>query len=444
MRMFQKRLLFWFIIALSFIFLYLDLPSVPLNINLGFITIKQTLKHPEIDFSLGNFRLKRDLEPKLGLDLQGGTHLVLSADMKDIPSENRDNALESAKNVIERRVNFFGVSEPLVQSAKVGDDFRVIVELAGVSDVNQAKDLVGQTAKLEFRQMIEATPSAAPNLENTGSTGLTGKDLKSASAQYSGGGGTPSSEPVVAFKMTTEGSGKFADLTRKLEGKPLAIFLDDRLVTAPIVREPITGGEGIISGGFNIQEAKKLAIQLNAGALPVPVKIVEERTVGATLGSESVSKSIVAGVIGLITVSLFMTAFYGRFGVIATVALLIYTLLNISLYKLIPVTLTLAGIAGFILSVGMAVDANILIFERVKEELRSGQRLTIALEVGFKRAWSSIRDSNVSSLITSSILYWQGSGLVKGFALTLAIGILTSMLTSIVVTRTFLRVFKGE
>lgn len=444
MRMFKKRLLLWSIIALSLLFLYLDLPSVPLNINLGLITIKQTLKHPEIDFSLGSFRFKRDLEPKLGLDLQGGTHLVLSADMKDVPPENRDNALESAKNVIERRVNFFGVSEPLVQSAKVGGDFRVIVELAGVSDVNQAKDLIGQTAKLEFRQMKEATPSAAPNLENTEPTGLTGKALKSASAQYSGGGEDPSSQPVVAFKMTAEGTGKFADLTRKLEGKPLAIFLDDRIVTAPIVREPITGGEGIISGSFSIQEAKKLAIQLNAGALPVPVKIVEERTVGATLGSESVYRSIVAGIIGLITVGGFMMAFYGRFGAIALLALLIYTLLNVSLYKLIPVTLTLAGIAGFILSVGMAVDANILIFERVKEELRGGQRLAIALEVGFKRAWSSIRDSNVSSLITSGILYWQGSGLVKGFALTLAIGILTSMFTSIVVTRTFLRVFRRE
>lgn len=441
MKLFKKRLLFWLVILLSIASLYIDIPQVPLKLDLGPLKLNSTIMHPEIDWTLGSFRLKRNLEPKLGLDLKGGTHLVLSADMKEIKQEDRDNALEAAKDVIERRVNFYGVSEPLVQSAKVGEDHRIIIELAGISDVGQAKELIGQTAKLEFREYKDATPSAAPNLDNTKSTGLTGKDLKSASAQYSGAGG---SEPVVAFKMTGEGATKFAELTKRLEGKALAIFLDDRSVTAPIVREPITGGEGIISGGFNIQEAKKLAIQLNAGALPVPVKIVEERTVGATLGSESINKSLVGGIIGFFTVSLFMILFYGWFGVIAVAALIIYALVNIALYKLIPITLTLAGIAGFILSIGMAVDANILIFERAREELRNDQRLPIALEVGFKRAWTSIRDSNISSLITSGILYWQGTGLVKGFALTLALGILTSMFTAIVVSRTFLKTFLGN
>ena len=442
MKFFKKRFLFWIIIILALTSSYLALPPTPINLNLGGVQINTLLTPPEINWKLGNFNFKRDMRLKLGLDLQGGTHVVLSTDMKDIPADRQSSALESAKEVIERRINFFGVSEPLIQTSKVGDEYRIIVELAGVTDVNQAKDLIGQTAKLDFRELKDENIYSLPTLENTNPTGLTGSDLKSASVQYSGEG----SQPVVAFETTSAGATKMAEVTRKLIGKPLAIFLDDTSISnpPPTVQQEISGGSGVISGNFNVERAKSLANQLNAGALPVPVSVIEERTVGATLGAESVNRSIAAGIIGLICVSLFMILFYGIFGWIAVGALFIYTALNLALFKLVPITLTLSGIAGFILSVGMAVDANILTFERIREETRNGQRLPVALEVGFKRAWNSIRDSNISSLITCAILYWFGTGLVKGFAFTLALGIMTSMFTAIVITRTFLRVSRGQ
>lgn len=441
MKILRKRFLIWFIALITIISVYIDLPRQNLNINVGPLKVPIKIDHPEIDWMIGSIPFKRDLEPKLGLDLQGGTHLVLTADMKDIKQEDREKAIESARSVIERRVNFYGVSEPVVQTSKVGEEYRIVVELAGVTDVNQAKDLVGQTARLEFRKLKDASESAsvASTVENTDSTGITGKDLKSADPAFGQGG----EGPQISFKMTPEGATKLATVSKDLEGKKMPIFLDDKLLMDPVVREPIVNGEGRITGSFSTNDAKKIAIQLNAGALPVPVKISTEKTVGASLGQDSVNRSLLAGLIGMSTVSVFMILFYGWFGVVAVVALIIYTLINISLFKLIPVTLTLAGIAGFILSVGMAVDANILTFERIREERRNGQRLPIALEVGFKRAWTSIRDSNISSLITAAILYWFGTGTVRGFALTLALGIITSMFTALVISRTILRAFRG-
>jgi preprotein translocase subunit SecD len=356
--------------------------------------------------------------------------------------------LDSAKEVIDRRVNLFGVSEPLVQSSKVGNDYRVIVELPGIKDVNQAKELVGKTAQLQFREYkdpnLAASSSAIPTIDNTKETGVTGKDLKSSHLDYSNSSSGGAGQPVVNFSLTDEGAKKFGDLTTRLINKPLAVFLDDQLVTAPIVQSPITTGTGVISGNFTVDSAKKLAVQLNAGALPVSIKVVEERTVGASLGQESIAKSLLAGGIGLVIVSFFMIAYYGLPGVLATIALLFYTLYTLALFKLIPVTLTLAGIAGFILSIGMAVDANVLIFERMREEERSGKSRSNSIEIGFARAWSSIRDSNVSSLITAGILYWFGTGSVRGFALTLALGILVSMFTAITLTRNLLRIFYHE
>lgn len=405
-----------------------------------------------IDTRVFGVHVKKDFKTHLGLDLAGGTQLSLEADMQAIPASDRNESLEAAKQVIERRINFFGVSEPVIQSAVSGETYRIIVELPGVTDTDEAIALIGQTAKLEFRELTEnegATESAfvLPTLSNTQSVGITGRDLKKSTLQFNNETG----EPEVGIAFTADGAKKFADVTRRLVGKPLAIFLDDVVVTAPQVKTEISDGEAVITGSFTVDSAKQLAIQLNAGALPVPVKIVEKRTIGATLGAQSVEKSIRAGTIGLGLVIAFMIAQYGWLGVLADFALILYGLITLALYRLIPVTLTLPGIAGFILSIGMAVDSNILIFSRYKEELRRGKPWQIAMELGFGKAWDSIRDANFTTIITSIILFNPGnwsflptSGLVRGFATTLFLGVVTSLFTGIVATRTFIRVlYKG-
>lgn len=421
-----QRVVLWTIIILTILALWIDLPPIK-----------------EIPAAMGAFPLK------LGLDLQGGTQLVLETQMEGIDSQNRDSALESAKEVIERRVNLFGVSEALVQTSKTGTERRILVELPGLKDASSAANLVGKTAELDFRELpatlsaeeIEATESGVPMIFLAKPTGLTGADLKKAQVIF--GSGTKAG-PEVSIEFTSEGAKKFAEITKRNVGKPLAIFLDDQPISAPTVQQEILGGNAVITGQFTTSEAKNLAIQLNAGALPVPIKIIEQRSIGPTLGQESVNKSLVAGIIGLVVVVVYMGVYYGLLGLVANGALIIYTLLVLAIFKtglfiLPPITLTLAGIAGFILSVGMAVDADILIFERMKEEIRWGKSKTLALELGFKRAWSSIWASNVSSLMTAAILYGMGTSLVKGFAITLAIGVMVSMFTAIVVTRTFLR-----
>lgn len=393
----------------------------------------------EVSSLAGNFPIK------LGLDLQGGVQLVLETKMDAIPSDDRDVALESAKEVIERRVNLFGVSEAIVQTSKIGNQRRILVDLPGIKDASEAANLVGKTAQLEFRELA-ATPSA----EASGSgvvdvpTGLTGADLKKAQVVFSQGGGK--SGPQVSIEFNPEGATKFAEITKRNIGKPLAIFLDNQFVSAPTVQQEILGGNAVISGNFSTEEAKNLSIQLNAGALPVPIEIIEQRLIGPSLGAESVKASIIAGAIGLLTVILYMAFYYGVLGIIADIALMIYTLFVLAIFQtglflIPPITLTLPGIAGFILSIGMAVDANILIFERMKEEIRWGKSRKQALDLGFNRAWVSIRDSNISSLITAGILYSMGTGLIKGFAITLAIGVLVSMFTAIFVTKTILRLF---
>lgn len=380
---------------------------------------------------------------KFGLDLSGGTQLVLDANMKDIASPDRASALESAKQVIERRVNFFGVTEPVVQTATNQTSYRIIVEMPGISDVNQAITLIGQTAQLEFREVVDPTSTVSATL----ATGITGKDLVRAQVTFD----TTTGAPQVAISFSSEGGKKFADVTKRLVGKPLAIFLDSIPITSPVVKQEITDGQAVINGQFTQEEAKTLALQLNAGALPVPVTIVQKETVGATLGASSVSKSITAGMVGLTIVALFMIAQYGWLGLFADMALIVYGLLTYAIFRAIPITLTLPGIAGFILSVGMAVDSNILIFERFKEEKRAGRPWKVAMELGFGKAWDSIRDANFTTLITCGILYnpgnWQflpSSGMVRGFAVTLGIGVLASLFTGIVVTRTFIRVMYKE
>lgn len=396
--------------------------------------------------------LHKRFQTHLGLDLSGGTHLALEANMKDIAAAQRGNALDSAKEIIERRVNLFGVSEPVVQSATTGDSYRIIVELPGVTDVDQAIALIGQTAQLEFREFTDekdATPGAfvIPMMTNTKSTGLGGRDLTRAFVGFS----TQTGEPEVSLEFSSAGGKKFGEITTRLIGKSLPIFLDDMPVTWPEVKTAITDGKAVITGRFTQEAAKTLALQLNAGALPVPVSVVEERVVGASLGAQSVARSIAAGLIGLAVVSVFMVAKYGWLGLMADMALLLYGLLNLAIYRWIPITLTLAGIAGFILSIGMAVDSNILIFERFREEKRRGLPWRIAMELGFGKAWDSIRDANFTTLITCAILFnpgnWQilpSSGLVRGFAVTLFIGVVTSLFTGIVATRTFIRVLYKE
>lgn len=391
-------------------------------------------------FTLGS----RAIEVKKGLDLQGGTHLVYGLDTSRLSAADADTAQKSVVEVIRRRVDAFGVSEPVIQAGDIGGTKTVVVELPGVTDVDQAKNLIGRTAQLSFWE--EGSDADCPLIISLAlgskcqQTSLTGAQLTRADADLqTSSTGVGGNEPVVTLTFTEEGNALFGDITARNIGKPVAIVLDDQPITAPIVQSEIRGGTAVITGVGDIRAARELAIQLNAGALPVPINVIEERTVGATLGSDAISRSIIAGTIGFLIIAALMIALYRFHGLLATLALIIYTLVTFAIFKLIPVTLTLAGISGFILSIGMAVDANILIFERMREELRAGRTMRLAIEEGFRRAWTSVRDSNMSSLITCAILFYFGTGLIRGFALTLAIGILVSMFTAITVTRTFLR-----
>lgn len=440
----------WLIALLTVFAMIVDLPqNFRLRFSVGPLKVDRLINAPSINIQLGSFIFRKDFTTRYGLDLSGGTHLVLEADMKNVALSDRKDAYDAAKNVIERRVNLYGLTEPIVQQAKSGDSSRIIVELPGVTNINQAVDLIGKTAQLDFREegtisakASEATISALMDILSMQKTGLTGKNLKKAQVDIN----TQSGKPEVVLEFDSEGAKLFENITSKNVGKPLGIFLDDQILSypPPIVQSTISGGLAVISGQFTTNYAKQLSIALNAGALPVPIKVIEQRNIGATLGQETIYKSMLAGGIGLLIVGVFMIVNYGLLGVVADAALIIYALLVFAIFKLSSITLTLAGIAGFILSIGMAVDANILIFERMKEEIRWGNDRLTALSLGFNRAFPSVRDSNISSLITCGILYWFGSGVVRGFAITLAIGILVSLFSAITVTRTFLRLIYRE
>lgn len=493
---------------------------------------------------------------RLGLDLKGGTHLIYEADTARLAVGEQADAVDGVRDVIERRVNALGVAEPVVQTNRRGEVWRVTVELAGIKDVNQAIKMIGETPILEFKEefgekqmtdeqkkemekynqsaekkaenvlklalksgadfaalakknsedpgsasqggdlgwfgqgmMVKPFEDAVKSLKNneitkqlvespfgyhiikkTGEretekdgqkmkefqashillktkkeadylpteqwkiTGLTGQQLSKARVEFDPNSGMP----TIALSFNDEGKKMFASVTERNVNKPVAIFLDGHLISSPVVREPIRDGQAVISGDFSIAEAKQLAQRLNAGALPVPINLVSQQTVGASLGDISLKQSLLAGLLGFAAVALFMILFYRLPGILAVVALILYVFVVLTIFKMIPVTLTLAGIAGFILSIGIAVDANILIFERTKEELRRGLSINQALNEGFSRAWLSIRDSNASTLITCAILMWFGTSVVKGFAITLSIGILTSMFSAIMVTRVLL------
>jgi len=380
----------------------------------------------------------------LGLDLLGGTHLLYQADLSKIDAPGKSDAMQGIRDVIERRVNFFGVAEPLVQIS--GQD-RLVVELAGIKDVNTAIQMIGETPFLEFKEQkpdFDVIVTAQQKGERLNedpfqSSGLNGTHLTRATVIFD----NQTYVPQVSLKLNNEGAKLFAEITKRNIGKTVGIYLDGAPISLPVVQNEIPNGEAVITGKFTAQEAKQLATRLNSGALPVPIKLISQQTIGATLGMESLAKSLKAGIWGLILVGLFMIAFYRLPGIIAVLALLVYILIVLSFYKLIPVTLTLAGISGFVLSLGMAVDANILIFSRMREELKLGKTLNQAIHEGFSRAWLSIRDGHITTLIGAVVLYIFTTSIVKGFALTLGIGVLTSLFTAIVISRAFLEWFTG-
>jgi preprotein translocase subunit SecD len=383
-----------------------------------------------------------------GLDLQGGVYLIYQLDTSGINNKDIKTASQSLVSAIERRINGLGVSEPSIQLASAGSNQTIIVELPGITNIQDAINSIGKTSQLKFKELdstANQTIKAGTVIQGGTTLGQTFKDTELTGAHLQLATVTTDNTngmPEVSLQFDGVGAKMFSDITKRNIGKPLAIYLDDQQIEAPTVQSEIDNGQAVINGGnMTVVSARQLALELNEGALPVPIKLIEQQNIGATLGSESVQKSLVAGLVGLILVGIFMIAYYKLPGLIAVVALFIYTLITLALFKLIPITLTLAGIAGFILSVGMAVDANILIFERTKEELAAGKSVGLAIEEGFKRAWSSIRDSNISSLITAAILYYCTTGIVRGFAVTLAIGIFISLFTAITISRTFLRLF---
>ena len=412
---------------------------------------------------------------KLGLDLAGGSHLVYEADVSKIDPMEVDNLMNVLRDVIERRVNVFGVSEPIVQvesSSFVTDERieRLVVELPGVSDVSEAVAEIGRTPLLEFKlydaemdaqqqatlQSLESLTESASGSAAIGNvringeeiseeppfadTGLTGRFFERAEAvlpQNTQGSGFNTS-PYLNITFTPEGSDLFAQITRDNVGQQLGIFLDGELLSAPVINEAITGGRAVVSGSFTPDEVRALAQNLNFGALPVPIELQSTQTIGASLGEEVLQKGLQAGVLGFSLVIAFMLLWYRLPGFVAGVALVSYITIMLALFQYIPVTLTAAGLAGFILSLGMAVDANVLVFERMKEEFAAGSGSRAAARDGFKRAWSAIRDGNITSLLSAIILFWFGTSLVKGFALVFGLGVIVSMFSALVVTRTLL------
>ncbi len=403
---------------------------------------------------------------KFGLDIAGGAHLVYEADVSKIDPLEVPELMDTLRIVIEKRINTFGVSEPIVyveSSSFVTTEQkqRLIVELPGVTDVDEAISEIGRTPLLEFKLIdtkaaaaqeevilaAGATTTIPAELEQTLATmaspyidtGLTGRYLESAQLEFTGGQtGQLSNEPVVSIRFTPEGGELFANITRDNVGEQLAIFLDGEMLSAPNINEAIVGGTAIISGGFKAEDARSLAQNLSLGALPVPIKLESTQTIGGALGEEALAAGVYAGVLGFVLLSIFMVLWYRLPGLVSVLALFIYVMLMLALFQLIPVVITAAGIAGLILSIGLAVDANVLIAERIKEELIAGKDVQHAISEGFARAWLAIRDSNIAHIIAACVLFWFGTSLIKGFALVFGLGVVVSMLSAITISRTFL------
>lgn len=425
-------------IALIFLgLIWVDLPE----------RIKTKYKIPsQINFNIFGLNVKKDFSTKLGLDLKGGSSLIFEADSSKVKREDLNDSLNSARDVIERRVNFFGVTEPQIQTVKTGDKYRLSVDLPGIGNYEEAIKLIGQTAQLTFRELPdEKVATTTPVfLQLTKDTGLSGIHILKSTVEFNSQDG----KPEVGLKFNKKGAELFAAITKRNIGKPVGIFLDSIPLTTPTVQTEILDGSAVITGSFTTDEAKKLTIAINSGALPLPIKLVEQKNIGPSLGELEVRKSVYAGTIGLIMVLLFMIIYYGRLGFIASLALIIYGLISLFIFKAIPLVLTLPGVAGFILSIGMAVDSNILIFERIKEEQRKGKSFDIAVKLGFGRAIDAIKDANVTTLTVAFILFnplnWEflpQFGMVRGFALTLAIGVGTSLFTGVVITKRLINLF---
>lgn len=451
----MRRFTVW-LLVIVIISLFAGFFDYPDFWNKGADTINQkfdrldawALSKPRIEKGYKALRIDRVAIPhmpvkpySLGLDLQGGAHLAYEADLSQIPERERLEAMAGLRDVIERRVNLFGVAEPVVQTSEVGGRHRLLVELAGITDVNQAIRMIGETPYLEFKELKPeiAGMTAETTFMDFVPTGLTGQYLERSDLSFDPNSG----KPVINLQFNEEGAKLFETLTEKNVGKPLAIFLDGLPMSWPIVQGKISGGQAVITGDFLVPEARQIVRNLNSGALPVPIKLVAQKNVEASIGAQALDQSVRAGALAFLVVAIFMIAWYRLPGLLAVIALLMYTALTLALFKLIPVTLTLAGIAGFVLSVGMAVDANILIFARMREEFRSGKSFAAAVREGGSRAWPSIRDSNITSLLTCVVLYFFTTSVVRGFALTLAIGVIVSMFTAIYTSRLLLQLFVG-
>lgn len=440
----MKKIAYFIIFLISLFIIWIDLPE-KIKIN---NKIEINLPKREINFDFLGLKFKKEFKTHLGLDLKGGVRLVFSADTSKIKPEDLEDAIFSTRDIIEKRVNFFGISEPQIQVVKSEGKYQIAVDLPGISDIDSAINLIGKIAQLSFKEeasMEAKVATQTPNiLRYTKETGITGKHVKKAQVTFDPNTG----KPQVALEFTSEGKKLFGEVTTRNVNKPLAIWIDEFLISAPVVQQPITDGNAVITGNFTLDEAKKMAISINSGALPLPIKLVSQSNIGPSLGGKEVRLSFYAGLIGLLMVVLFMIGYYGKLGVVATIALLIYGLISLAIFKAIPVVLTLPGIAGFILSIGMAVDSNILIFERIKEELRKGKDFEIAVRLGFGRAIDAIKDANFTTLLVAFILFnplnWEflpQFGLVRGFALTLAIGVATSLFTGVVITKRLIRIF---
>lgn len=446
--------IFLLVHLLTLVALYIALPTtIPLKAKIFNYELDQQFELPPLKFTLFGKKFAPNFKLKKGLDIQGGMEVVLKADMSQIELADQDTALESAQDIIRRRVDMFGINEPRVTTSRVGDEERILVDLPGVKDASQALNLVGTTAQLDFRLKSdepsppEATYSAQAFLSQFKQTDLSGQQLKRARVQFQ----PQTNEPVIALEFDQAGQEKFGELTQNNVGRVLAIFLDGFPVAMPKIESPILDGRAVMTGGFDLKQAQQLSIQLNAGALPVPIDVIEQRQLGASLGQQAVTQSVRAGLIGIGLVMLYMILLYGWKGLLADWALIIYGILTVAVYKVMGVTLTLPGIAGLLLTIGMAVDANILIFERMKEELRLDKPWKRAMELGFGRAWDSIKDANLATIMTALVLinpldfsFLNTSGLVRGFGITLLIGVLLSLFTGVVVTRTLMRIFLKE
>lgn len=380
----------------------------------------------------------RDVSLREGLDLKGGVHLVYEADTSKIAAKDVAQSMASVRDVIDGRINGLGVTEPEIRLIKINDKEGIVIDMPGLTDVSKAKEIVGSTAKLEFK-------------DEAGTVLVEGKDLVPRGAQANplqsasnGSNALNSGSWQVDIQFNSEGKEKFAKATTDNVGKVLSIYLDDKLIMSPTVNTAITDGKAVVSGSFDAQAAKDFALKLNYGALPVPISLVQEQSVGPSLGSDAINASIFAGLIGVLLVLIFMIAYYKWCGLVASLSLLFYAVVNIAIYKFAPITMTLAGLAGFIISMGIAVDTNILTFERLKEELRLEKPISVAVQESFRRAWTSIRDSHVAGVISALIIFSFGSGSVRGFALVLLIGTLLSLFSAITVTRNWMLLIAGS